>query len=439
MSKIGKATIEPLGSFQNREVLSQLVAYRRVVAANYVLTGPDEIQHRLGMPLLVSTKIDGELWFALHDGEWKLVSPTGRVISGDLEILQEVAKSGVATDTILAGELYVKVDGRARIADVSSALGGGGMANTSTLAFAVFDVVSSADISAIGTPYSARHEFINKIPLGQQLHPIHNTATKSSSEVTELFEKEVGAKGAEGLVARSEDGRTFKVKPSKELDAAILGFTERRDADGSTSIRSLLFGLLQDDGSWIPIATTGNVGDAAFRKELYLQLEKTVRPSSYRRISESSGVMYKLVEPTAVVELRCLDFQLEDIQGRLIKNPRLVHDSKSWQVSGWTNSVVVHNSVVVRLRPDKGISVEDIGWTQITRQLPIAEVTEAVVLGKSEVIRRAVWTKEGAGKTDVRKLLVWKTNKETAGYPAYVVHWTDYSSTRSHRLIAKFD
>jgi hypothetical protein len=41
-----------------------------------------------------------------------------------------------------------------------------------------------------------------------------------------------------------------------------------------------------------------------------------------------------------------------------------------------------------------------------------------------------VWSKEGSGKVDVRKLLIWKTNKESAGYSAYVVHWTDYSSTR---------
>jgi len=49
-------------------------------------------------------------------------------------------------------------------------------------------------------------------------------------------------------------------------------------------------------------------------------------------------------------------------------------------------------------------------------------------------MKRQVWAKEGAGKVDVRKLLVWKTNKESAGYPAFVVHWTDYSSTRKSPL-----
>jgi hypothetical protein len=66
--------------------------------------------------------------------------------------------------------------------------------------------------------------------------------------------------------------------------------------------------------------------------------------------------------------------------------------------------------------------------------LPIPELSEDIQLGASEVIRRQVWTKEGAGKVDVRKLVLWKTNKESAGYPAFVVHWTDYSATRKSPL-----
>ena len=40
------------------------------------------------------------------------------------------------------------------------------------------------------------------------------------------------------------------------------------------------------------------------------------------------------------------------------------------------------------------------------------------------------------GVVAVRKLLVWKTNKETvsSAYPAYVVHWTDFSPGRGSPL-----
>ena len=434
MAKLGKGSIEPQGSFDNSDLMNQIVAYRKVVATNYVLTNPADIERRLGIPLLVSTKLDGELWFLLHDKEWKLVSPTGRVISGDLELLAEANAAKLDKSSIFAGELHIIGETRTRIADVTSALAGGEKAKTDSIGYKVFDVVSSPEVSAIGTPYTVRYAVISQLPSGKNFGFAESTATKASSEVAEIFDKVVLAAGYEGLVARAEDGRSYKIKPTKELDAAILGFTERRDADGSLMIRSLLLGVIQEDGSWIPLTTTGNVGDNEFRKELLALLKPLVRPSSYRRTSESSGVMYQLVEPTLVAELRCMDLQLEDFQGRSIKHPRLNFDATGWKVSGWTNSAAVHNSIVVRLRNDKSCTPEDIGWSQLTRMLPIASSTEEIALGKSELVQRRVWTKEGSGKVDVRKLVMWKTNKDSAGYPAYVVHWTDYSSTRKSPL-----
>ena len=434
MAKLGKATIDPQGTFKNLDLMNQIVAYRKVVATNYVLTNPSEIERKLGIPLMVSTKLDGELWFLLHDKEWKLVSPTGRVISGDIEILAEATAAKLDKTSIFAGELHILGESRTRIADVTSALAGGEKTKTESLAFKVFDVVTSPDVSAIGTAYTTRYEAISKLPSGKNFGFISSTPTKASSEVAEMFEKEVQAKGLEGLVARAEDGRSYKIKPTKELDAAILGFTERRDADGALMIRSLLFGVMQEDGSWIPLTTTGNVGENDFRKELLGLLKPLVRPSSYRRTSQSSGVMYQLVEPTLIVELKCMDLQLEDFQGRAIKHPKLSFNSDGWKVAGWTNSASVHNSIVVRVRNDKACTYEDIGWNQLTRILPIDTSSNEVAVGKSELIQRRVWTKEGSGKVDVRKLVMWKTNKEAVGFPSFVIHWTDYSSTRKSPL-----
>jgi hypothetical protein len=51
-------------------------------------------------------------------------------------------------------------------------------------------------------------------------------------------------------------------------------------------------------------------------------------------------------------------------------------------------------------------------------------------------VRREVWTKTTKGQLAVRKLLVWQTNKAEGSqrYPAYVVHWTDYSAGRAEPL-----
>ena len=162
MSALGKAQIETKGTFSNTELMSQIVAYRKVVATNYVLTSPSDIEHRLGIPLLVSTKVDGELWFLLHEKDWKLVSPTGRVISGALEILEQAEIAKVDKGSIFAGELHVLSDTRSRISDVTSLLAAGAKADSSKLAFGIFDVVTSQEVSAIGTPYTTRYELISK-------------------------------------------------------------------------------------------------------------------------------------------------------------------------------------------------------------------------------------------------------------------------------------
>jgi hypothetical protein len=433
-SALGKGEISSLNSFTNQEIFNSLTTYRKLVANSYAFVGSDEILGKLSMPLMVSTKIDGELWFLLFDKEWLLVAANGRVISGEVDCLVQAKAAKLETDAIYAGELSVISEKRSRIADLSILLGAGAKAKTDALVFTIFDVVSSKDVSALGTNYSVRYEKLSKLPETKNLNYAKSVKTNSANEVMDLFEQEVTGQGAEGLVARAEDSRNFKVKATRDLDATILGFTEKRDAEGTVMIRSLLLGLITEASSWIPITTTGNVGNEQLRKELYQQLKGQVVSSSYRRTSQSSGILYQFVKPATVVELKCMDIQLEDSKGEMVRHPLIAFESDHWKVVGWSNSAAIHNSVLIRIRSDKSPVFSEAGWGQIQKHLPISNEVSNLKVGQSEVIKRQVWTKEGSGKTDVRKLLVWKTNKEGFDYPNYVVHWTDYSATRKSPL-----
>jgi len=57
-------------------------------------------------------------------------------------------------------------------------------------------------------------------------------------------------------------------------------------------------------------------------------------------------------------------------------------------------------------------------------------------LPPSEILRREVYSKTTKGVVAVRKLVMWKTNKQESdpSYPAYVVHFTDYSAGRKDPL-----
>ena len=71
------------------------------------------------------------------------------------------------------------------------------------------------------------------------------------------------------------------------------------------------------------------------------------------------------------------------------------------------------------------------------RSIPELERNAAELrLPVSTVLERRVATKVLKGATLVRKLLLWKTNKETVSpdHPAFVLHITDYSPNREAPL-----
>jgi hypothetical protein len=93
----------------------------------------------------------------------------------------------------------------------------------------------------------------------------------------------------------------------------------------------------------------------------------------------------------------------------------------------------------VRRRDDKQVHPTDVRITQVADLVELPQVekdSRQLVLPKSEVLRREVYVKELKGEMMVRKLVVWKTNKDQTAedYPAYVVHLTDFSPNRKDPL-----
>jgi hypothetical protein len=91
--------------------------------------------------------------------------------------------------------------------------------------------------------------------------------------------------------------------------------------------------------------------------------------------------------------------------------------------------------VFIRLRDDKSVSTEEIRFSQILERCFVEKILLLDSSGNlpiSNLLRREVYIKEANGKTSVRKLLVWKTNKEKISneYPGFVTYWIDYSPDR---------
>jgi hypothetical protein len=439
----GKLT--PLGCITDLELADLVGRYKRNVARRHRAMGPDEISTRLQPGrMFVSRKVDGALWFLVAAaGDIFLCSHTGRVIAKKVPLLDEAQKllpDRVAGRTVICGELFAAVkEGRPRAGDLTMALGGEADAAVGRIGFAAFDLAQGGDAQQPepDPSYAGRLEALKRLLAGgKRLQVVKTEEVDRPGEVARLYAEWVEQAGSEGLVVRTEDGRGHKVKPFFTLDAVVIGFTERADREGQT--RSLLLAVVREEGQFQIVGSVGNLGDEEHRRAVLERLAPTVVESRYR-FASSSGALYRFVRPEMVVEVRVTDLLGEDISGRPIKKMVLELRDGGWVPLRAFPGVSLVHPRLERVRDDKQVNATDVRASQLLDRCPLQDLevhAEALEVPKSELLRREVYTKTTKGKLAVRKLLVWKTNKEQVEdlWPAYVVHFTDYSPGRKDPL-----
>jgi hypothetical protein len=428
-----KISVAAPGSFAEQPLKSLTDDFRQVVAQRFTPCGPADLPRFLSAaPFYVSRKFDGELWFIERSSQGvRLIAPNGRVATGDIPLFS--AAEALEVGTVLAGELYSTANGvRERVTDVPTGLADAGK----DLAFAAFDVVTHSEQNWQDMPYPQRLEILKSIPafVSSEFIMIPVAEAESVAEVQSNYGEIVMENSAEGVIVRCADGRAFKVKPTFTLDLVILGFTTRVNKSNNEEVRSLLIGL-SDGDAFVPLGTVGNSSETFDRVELLEQLSTIVTVSEYRRAA-SSGQMYVMTRPDILIECTVLDAQSLNSSGKPIRQPQLTLEDGKWVVGPSRPAVSLLNAVVSRVRDDKADVASGSRWSQLEAFLPQGSEESSGKLASSQIVRREVWTKTTGGKTDVRKLVVWQTNKASgdSNFPEFVVHWTDYSSTRKEPL-----
>ena len=438
---LGEGILCPAGSIQDKELSGNLRRYKARVAGSYRALLPEEMESELSAgKFWFSPKVDGELWFlVLGAGPPWLASPQGKVISGNIPLLEEASAAKAEGPTTVAGELFAAVkSGRPRVGDLKSALGGEKEAEVQRLEYAAFDLVEGGSESTDIPPddYGERLGVLqNLFGEGKRLKTIKTHELNKPNEITSLYEELVTGGKAEGLVARSEQGIVYKLKPSITLDMVILGYTER--TGDSSQVRSLLLGLMREDGQCQIISGCGSLGTDENRKTLMEKLKPECVDADFH-FASGSGEVYRFVKPECVVEIKVTDIQSEN-SGRF-------HRKYGYEVYGkemdpcCTNAICEPlHPVMTRFRDDKSVNESDVRFSQLNEVTHIAETDKQPgpsELPKSSLVERKVWTKVNKGQTAVQKLMIWKTNKEKldSNFSAFVVHWTDYSQSRKDPL-----
>ena len=415
---LGDGCLCPEGSLDG-ELLRLCAGYRRTVAGRYAGATVDTLGELGPGPFQVSPKIDGQLWFLVADGEEViLAAPNGRVLCGTLPLLDEARKTLGARATgrtVLAGELFVIPEsGRPRVGAVVSLLAGGKEAGVKRLCFQAFDLVEDGALEGEGAheAYTDRLSALESyLEGGKRVKSITTEQAADVEAIKAAFSKWVDGGKAEGLIARSPAGRIIKVKPEFTLDLVIIGYTQR--SGEPEQVGSLLLSFMRTDGSFQLAGACGILGSHEERANLYAQLSLQHADCNYSYAS-SRGAMYRFVEPKTVVEVKVNDLQSESVSGDALTRMSLSFD-ESWSALGQMPSVSLIHPVMVRTRDDKQVNAVDIRMSQVEEHCFVSRLedkAEPTELPASTVLKREVYTKVTKGVTSIKKLILWKTNKE---------------------------
>ena len=408
--------------------------YKRQTASRYLPIGSEDITSKIIESELyaVSPKYDGHFYLLTFDGtKAELINHGGNVIK-DLPLLKEANDlfKDKCKDVVIAGELYLNKKGeRTRSFDMTAVLD----EKSSDIHFAAFDLLTLDGEEIILDVKTLDEKLSSLLNDGKAMYPVRNTLVESRSDIADLYKSIVNEGGQEGIVVRSQNGPTYKVKQLITLDAVVLGFSE---GEGSRAgmLRELLVGLCVAKDQYILLTKVGNGYSDDERKSLLKKLAGKKVDSDYIEVS-GSNLAFTMVVPDEVVEFSCLDVFGENSKGTISKMCLNFKD-KRYSAIGKQPAASVIAPVFVKFRTDKKAISEDAGLLQINKIFPLAKSDDKQSdLKKSEIISREVYVKESKGMKMVRKFMIWKTNKEQSGeYPSYVYHYTDFSPTRAEML-----
>ncbi|MFO0681309.1 MAG: hypothetical protein U0234_04620 [Sandaracinus sp.] len=439
----GKGLKAPVGALLDQDLLGRLRRYKRQVAKRYRVVEPDVVERLLpDETLFVSPKLDGELWFLVHapppaGAGVALVAYNGRVLTGVTTLAGVPERLASAPSLVIAGELYAPpaTGERARNHHTGAALSEGRL--ESTLKFRAFDLVEENGEDALLRPYEQRLASLQRY-LGDEL--VVPTERGNAALVAQRY-REWAAPGSsqkhEGIVARSERGLTYKIKPTITVDLVVVAYGERITGE-VRQVRELEVALVREDGSLQLVGSVGGGMSEDDRSRWHARLS-TIEARSSFRLANREGTLCRFVRPEIVVEVRVSDFLSTDAWDAPIRRMALAYDAEQGYrpLSELRTAVLIH-PVLLRERTDKKADGTDAGLSQITSYLEDAAPEARAIAPTrraSEVVRRGVYVKETKGQRAVRKYVVIRTNKEHEGaHPPFVVHFTDYSAGRKTPL-----
>jgi hypothetical protein len=302
------------------------------------------------------------------------------------------------------------------------------------LRFAVFDLLS-LNGETNQRPFAETWPLIERLfAHGVRIHPVQSERVMDAEGIQRLFAQWVQAEGAEGLVLRSDTAGLFKLKPKHTIDAVVIGFTE---SFGDGLLHDLLLAVMRHDGTFHVLARVSLGFTDEERRNWLSDLKDMAVESGYAE-ANSDYLAYQMVRPEWVVEIACLDLISQTTRGGPVSRMVLQFNGRYETVRRMPLATVI-SPQFIRRRDDKSARPQDVRIEQVSQLVDVPWVdrdARQMTLPASELLSRDVYLKELKGETMVRKFVTWQTNKENESdeYPAFVLHYTDFSPHRQEPL-----
>jgi len=439
MAPYAEGQVSPHGALTDDTLRKTFRDYNRRVAKKYLACTPNKLERFSPEGnLMISTKIDGQLFFLIKkDKEVAFCSPGGRVLQGGPlfeEAKKLLRKSG---NIIIAGELFAlpPKGGRPRVHFVSTALANEALAPT--LGFKAFDLLSEKELDYQSKPYPERFQRLETLlGTGKRVSPVL-TIKGTKKDLLPLYQKYVDSGQFEGLVIRSENGFVLKLKPEISIDVVVLGYGEKVE-EGQPRLKELVVGVLREKNQYHILGFVGGGFSQEARLEWHSRLSKIQTESGFL-LPNREGALCRFVRPEIVIEVRLTDFLLSDGKDIPIHQMVLEYGGKNPSFSP-LQPLPLASMLFPRFiqeRKDKTPDLGSIGTDQVYRHVPFNSYREHAKkpqLLPSLVIERGVFIKEmGTGKL-LRKYLTVETQKDQEEWARYFLLSTDISPNRKETM-----
>lgn len=262
--------------------------------------------------------------------------------------LCEALKIRGLMDVVLLAELYAVEDGKPLTLPKFLSRAKGKNQLPESMRLGVFDLVSMNG-DTVKEDYGWKMDEVSEWLEGcQYCHVLPYIKAQNRLQVREFWKEHVEGLGFEGLVARSGDGKIWKVKPSADVDVVIIGLNKTQLFE-QQKITSLKTALMEEDGTLIELTDVSSGIDHDLRTFLW-------RLMKYK-VGEDGRTVY--IKPMVVCTVEYQETFEESLKRRWrFDGEQYIKEEKRKLVS-------LRFPRLVGFRDDKTVNPTDLRRTQI--------------------------------------------------------------------------